>query len=118
MEKLIIILISKYKFFLIGLITGWMLNLFEIQAWNIKWHWGKFLLSCLIFGFLTEFSFLLIEWNFIWEETIDNESRVIVLSILVATTLYLFIPFILKRENRGRFIEATLAKFWFIKENK
>ena len=65
-----------------------------------------------MFGFLTEFSHLLIKGDFIDTDT-WNESRVIVLSIMIASFLYLFLPFVLRKENRGKFIESLLARFWF-----
>lgn len=115
MENYIITFLIKIKFFLYWFTTWLLINIFEIQAWNIKWNFWKFLASWLMFWFLTEFSFLLIEWNFIWEQDLENEARVIVLSILIASTLYLFIPFVLRKENREKFIETTLEKFWYIK---
>jgi len=119
MEKLIIALIVKNKFFLYWFISGGILNVFEIQAGNIKWNFWKFIISCIVFWFLTEFSYLLIEGQFIGGEAIENESRTIVLSLIIASTIYLFLPFILRAENREKFISTTLERFWYIKnENK
>lgn len=118
MEKLIITLLIKNKFFLYWFIAGGVLNAFEIQAGNAKWNFWKFIISCIIFGFLTEFSYLLIEGQFIGEETNNNESRAIVLSLIIASTIYLFLPFVLRKENREKFISTTLERFWYIKNDK
>lgn len=115
MEKLIMALLVKNKFFIYWFITWLVINSFEIQAGNIKWNLGKFLTSWVIFWFLTEFSFLLIEGEFIGSEDLSNEARTIVMSILIASTLYLFIPFVLRKENREKFIKTTLERFWYVK---
>lgn len=117
-EKLIIAFLSKMKYFFYWFLAGGIVYMFEIQAGNIKWNLGKFLISSITFWFLTEFSFLLIEGNFIGVEDLENESRVIVMSILIATTLYLFLPFILRKENREKFITTTLERFGYIKLEK
>lgn len=41
----------------------------------------------------------------------------IVVSVVLASFLFLFIPFVMKPENRGRFIESVLARFGFVKNN-
>lgn len=111
-------LITKFKFFFYWFIAWGVINALEVQAGNIKWDVWKFFGSSLILGFLTQFSFLLIEGEFIWTQDLNNESRIVVLSIFIATTLYLFIPFILRKENREKFITTTLERFGYIKTDK
>lgn len=117
MEKILLLIgtLSKVKYFFYWFIAWGVLNYFEVQAGNIKWNFWKFLLSCFIFWFLTEFSFLLIEGQFIWEQDLENESRITVLSLIIASTIYLFLPFILRKENREKFIVTTLERFWYVK---
>ncbi len=117
MEEILHI-ITKFKFFFYWFIAWWVINGLEVQSWNVKWDGGKFFLSCLILWFLTQFSFLLIEGEFIWAQDLENESRIVVLSIFIATTQYLFIPFILRKENREKFITTTLERFGYIKTTK
>lgn len=116
MEQIIIILYTKYKIFIYWFFTGAVLQYFEMQAGNVKFNLWKFIVSCCIFWILTEFAHLLILWDFV-NTTLDNESRVIVLSIMIASFFYLFIPFVLKPENRGQFIESILKRFWFEKKD-
>ena len=116
MENIAAYILAKYNIFIYGVVTGALFQYFEIQAGNVKFNIGKFIFSSCAFWVLTEFSHLVIEGGFIapWE---DNESRIIVLSIVIASFLYLFIPFILKPENRGQFIESVLNRFWFEKKD-
>lgn len=116
MEQIITFLITKYNVFIYGFITGAVFQYFEIQAGNVKFNIVKFIGSCLVFGFLTEFAHLVILWDFV-NTTLENESRLTVLSIMIASSLYLFIPFILMKENRGHFIEWALWIFWYKKED-
>ena len=115
-EAMITYVTTHLKMFVAWFITWWVLNYFEIQVWNWKFNIWKFIISSIIFGLLTEFSSLLIKWNFISTD-IENESRKLVLSITMATFLYLFIPFVLQKENRSKFILSVLEKFWFYKKD-
>ena len=117
LEAIITYITTHFKLFLSWFITWWVLHYFEIQVWNTKFNIWTFLISCIIFWLLTEFSHLLIKGQFIGAD-LNNESRVIVLSIILAAVLYLFIPFVLKPENRQKFIEEALWKFWFYKKEK
>ena len=47
-----------------------------------------------------------------------NEDKSIVLSIAIAAFLYLFVPFVLKDENRWAFVVSILERFGFEKKNK
>lgn len=114
-EAILTYITTHLKTFLSWLITWAVLQYFELQVGNAKFNIWKFIISSIIFWLLTQFSSLLIEWDIIATDK-ENESRVIVLSITLATFLYLFIPFVLQKENRNKFIIATLEKFWFYKK--
>ena len=111
---MIVMILTKFKIFIYGAIAWAVLQYFEYQSGHIKFNLGRFLISSCIFWILTEFSHLMIDWDLVME-SVDNESRLIVISIMLAAFLYLFIPFVLRPENRGRFVEWVLAKFWFYK---
>ena len=113
--ELITMIYLKFKIFLAGVLTWSVFHYFEVQVWNTKFNAWKFITSVIIFWILTEFSHLLIQWNFI-EADVENEARIVVLSIMIASLLYLFIPFVLEKENRDRFITSLLEKFWFYKK--
>lgn len=115
MEQLIITTVVKFKVFWIWLLTGGVFQYFEFNVKGGRFNLGRFIIGCVIFGILTQFSYLLIQGGFV-ETDLANESRVLAISILLASFLYLFLPFILKEENRDRFIESTLEKFWFTKK--
>lgn len=112
---LIKIFFMKTKIFWYGAIVWWILQYFEFEVWNKVFNLWKFMIACIIFWLLTQFSFLLIEWDLVWI-TERNESKDIVLSVLIASFAYLVIPFVLQPENRGRFIESILNKFWLVKK--
>lgn len=115
MEHLILYYITKIKMFIYWFITWAVMHIFEIRVGNSVFNIWQFIISCVIFGLLTQFSSMLIAWEFITTD-VNNEDRVIVLSIMIASFLYLFIPFVMKEENRGKFLIAILEKFWFYKK--
>jgi len=112
MWETLIFIYLKSKLFIAWVLTWTVFHYFEIQVWNAKFNFWQFILSIVIFWMLTEFSHMLIEWKFIDIVDHTNETRVIVLSIIVAS---LFIPFVLKKENRWKFIISLLERFWFTK---
>lgn len=117
MYEIIGIVYIKSKIFLSWVLTGAVFHYFEIQTGRFKFNFWKCCMSLIIFWILTEFAHLMIQWNFI-DTDIENEARVLVVSIMLASFLYLFIPFVLQKENRNKFIEWVLNKFWFIKNEK
>lgn len=110
MEKLILILLAKYKIFIYWFITGTLIQWFEIKAGNLKFNLGNFIISSVIFGLLCEVSAIFIQGFF---AEANSDEHFISLSVSLAFVLYLIIPFIFKKENRGAFIESILNRFWF-----
>ena len=106
----------KTKMFWYWFIAGGVLHWFELDIWNKKFNVWKFLVSSTVFWLLTEFSYLMIQWEIINLEG-RNDMKDIVVSVVLASFLFLFIPFVMKPENRGRFIESVLARFGFVKNN-
>ena len=118
MESLIILIklfFIKTKMFWYGFAAGGLFHWFELDIGKQKFNVWKFLVSSTAFWLLTQFSYLAIQGEVIVIEG-RNDSKDIVLSVLLASFLFLFIPFVMKPENRGRFIESVLAKFGFIKK--
>lgn len=107
------VILLKFKVFFYWMLTWAVLHYFEYKIWNMKFNLWKFITSSFIFWLLAEFSNLLIDWNFV---TIKwNESAKLVIIIILTSALYLFLPFILQKDNRNNFIISVLEKFWFNK---
>lgn len=111
--EIITIMMIKMKVFIYWIFTGAVLHYFEWQIWNVKFNLWKFILSCFIFWVLAQFSNLLLQGWFVkgWA----NESSDTVIIIMLTTSLYLFIPFILKPENRDKFGLYILKRFGLTK---
>jgi len=105
------------KVFIWGFGAGAVIQYFEIDVGNKSFNPGKFIVSSCVMGILTQISFFVINGEIINIEN-RNDEKDIVLSITLATFLYLFIPFVLRPENRGRFVENVLARFGFFKKDK
>lgn len=105
---------TKWKYFIAGILAGGVLHLFELQIAKMKFNFFRFLVSSVIFALLTEFSKMVIFWWYL--DIASNDNKAMVMSIAIAAFLYLFIPFVMKEENRWQFIISVLSKFGFEKK--
>lgn len=103
------------KVFFWGFVAGVVIQYFEVDIWNKRFNPGRFLLSSCMMWILTQLSFFIIQGEIIDIEKRNSEKDIII-SITLAAFLYLFIPFVLEKENRKRFIEDVLGRFWFFKK--
>ena len=104
-------LISHMKYYFSGMIAWAVLHFFELEVGKVKFNGLKFAFSIMIFGLLTQFSKMFI-FGYAIIETL-NEDKILVLSIGMASFLYLFIPFVMQKENRSEFIISIMSRFGF-----
>lgn len=97
-------------------ITGSVFYMSEIKVAWWKFKIGKFFISGTIFSSLAVFSNMIIMWWYF--ELADNANKSIVLSLALASFLYIFIPFALKDENRDDFIRWVLLRFGYERVSK
>ncbi len=119
MEVLFAILhkVSNYLLIPVVWFIAWLiLYMTEIHfAWG-RFKLGKFFIRGAIFSGLSVFAnFILLGW---YAADAANPYRSIVLSVAIASCLYIFIPFALKEENRENFFYWLLNRFWFEKIDK
>lgn len=119
MEALYAILHKISSYLVIALawfITGSVFYMSEIKVAWWKFKIGKFFISGTIFSSLAVFSNMIIMWWYF--ELADNANKSIVLSLALASFLYIFIPFALKDENRDDFIRWVLSRFGYERISK
>lgn len=109
--------ISSYLVIALAWFISWsVFYMTEIKIAGWRFKIGKFFISWTIFSCLTLFSNMIIMWWYL--DIANNANKSIVLSIAIASFLYIFIPFALKDENRDDFIRWVLSRFWYEKISK
>ena len=109
--EIMTLILSHMKYYFSWMIAWAVLHFFELEVGKMKFNGLKFAFSILIFWFLTQFSKMFIFGYEIVESI--NEDKILVLSIGMASFLYLFIPFVMQKENRSEFILSIMSRFGF-----
>lgn len=109
--------ISSYLVVALAWFISWSIfYMTEIKIAGWRFKIGKFFISGTIFSCLSLFSNMIIMWWYL--DIANNANKSIVISIALASFLYIFIPFALKDGNRDDFIRWVLWRFGYERISK